>query len=445
VSPRRSELLRTTWALAWPVILSFSIESLVGLCDTVMVGRLGPAAVAAVGVGTQILSGVNVTLFAVGTGSLAVVARHIGAGQVRAAEETVFQAILTAAVLSLAAVVPVLVWAPAIVGAFRVDPAVVAAGAPFVRAVMVAVPASATVFVIATSLRAAGDTRTPLLIGFVVGTLNVALAYALIFGHAGAPALGVLGAGIATAVAFGTGAALGVWLLARGSLRLRLRWPRPLLQVDVVRRILRVGYPAAIEQAMMQVGFFAYIVFASRYGTAAVAAYFIGVRILALSFLPGLGFAAAAGTLVGQYLGAGRPTDAEHGGWTALQLCIALMSAAGMVIFLAAEPIARVFVADPDVVAHAVVFIRVLAVAQPLMAVDYALGGALRGAGDTRFPLWTVLLGFYVCRLGVAWTTTFVLHLGVIWVWSALLGDYAARSVLKTWRFHSGTWKHARV
>ena len=445
MSPRRSELLRTTWALAWPVILSFSIESLVGLCDTVMVGRLGSAAVAAVGVGTQILSGVNVTLFAVGTGSLAVVARHVGAGEIRAAEETLLQAILAAAVVSLAVIVPVEVWAPQVVALFRVDAAVVTAGAAFVRAVMLEVPAAATVFVIATGLRAAGDTRTPLLIGAVVGTLNVALAYVLIFGHAGLPALGVVGAGIATVVAFSTGAALGLVLLVRGSLRLRLRRSVPLVRLDVVRRVLRIGYPAAIEQAMMQLGFVVYIVFASGYGTAAVAAYFIGVRILALSFLPGLGFAAAAGTIVGQSLGAGRSNEAERGGWTALQLCLALMTAAGMAIFAAARPIARVFVDDPLVIADAVDFIRVLAVAQPLMAVDYALGGALRGAGDTRFPLWTVLLGFYLCRLGFAWVATAVLHADVVWVWAALLGDYAARATLKSWRFRSGVWKHARV
>src|SRR5207247_2333531 len=95
-----SDLLRTTWSLAWPVIFSFSIESFVGLCDTLMVGRLGPTAVAGVGVGVQILGAVDSVLFAVGTGALAIVARHIGAGEKRAAEETVRQAILAAGVLS---------------------------------------------------------------------------------------------------------------------------------------------------------------------------------------------------------------------------------------------------------------------------------------------------------------------------------------------------------
>ena len=226
---------------------------------------------------------------------------------------------------------------------------------------------------------------------------------------------------------------------------IRLRGRPFRVRTDVIRRVLRIGVPAAVEHLLMQVGFFLYIVFAAHHGTAPVAAYFIGVRILALSFLPGFGFAAAAATMVGQSLGGGRPGDAERGGWAALRLAIGLMTGAGIVIFVAARPIARLFVDDGEVIADAVSFIRVLAVAQPLMAVDFTLGGALRGAGDTRFPLLSMLVGFYVCRLGFAWTVTFALGLQVVWLWLALLGDYAARSALKGWRFRSGAWKAVRV
>src|SRR6185503_7546830 len=157
------------------------------------------------------------------------------------------------------------------------------------------------------------------------------------------------------------------------------------------------------------------------------------------------GFAAAAGTMVGQNLGAGRPGQAERSGWSALGLALWLMSAAGVVIFVAARPIARLFVDDPEVIADAVSFIRVLAVAQPLMAIDFTLGGALRGAGDTRFPLVSVLIGFYLCRLGFAYVVTFVLGLPVVWLWFALVGDYTARCVLKGRRFASDAWQKIRV
>ena len=439
------DLQHATWTLAWPVIFSFSIESFVGLCDMLMVGRLGPRAVAGVGVGVQILGGVDSVMFAVGTGTLAIVARQVGGRDLRAAEETLGQSILAAMALSLLAVVPVRAWAPALVGAFHVQPEVVPVGVSFLRIVMLGVPAGAALFVMIASLRGAGDTRTPLLIGLVVGVVNVLLAYVLIFGRLGLPALGVAGAAIATTVAFASGALVGLALLARGKLVLALRgWPLP-PRVDVIRRVLRIGYPAAIEHLLMQVGFFLYIVFAAHHGTAAVAAYFIGVRILALSFLPGFGFAAAAATLIGQSLGAGRPDEAERSGREAVRLAVRLMTVCGIVIFVAARPIARLFVDDDAVVTDAVSFIRVLAACQPLMATDFTLGGALRGAGDTRFPLAAVFLGFYVCRLGFAGLVTFGLGLSVLWLWLALVGDYLVRSVLKGWRFRSGTWKQVVV
>src|SRR5438094_880954 len=307
-----AEFLRATWALAWPVIFSFSIESFVGLCDMLMVGRLGRTAVAAVGVGVQILGAVDAVMFALGMGALAIVARHVGAGERGAAEETLRQSLLTAVAVAVLMILPVLAWAPALVAAFRVDDAVIGTGTRFLRVVMLGVPASALLFVMISSLRGAGDTRTPLAIGAVVGTVNVVLAYGLIFGRLGLPPLGVTGAAIATVVAFAAGALLGLALLARGRLVLALRG-RPLrLRPDVVRRVLRIGYPAAIEHLLMQVGFFLYIVFAAHHGTAAVAAYFIGVRILSLSFLPGFAwlvpFALGLGVgwlwlaLVGDYL-----------------------------------------------------------------------------------------------------------------------------------------------
>jgi Na+-driven multidrug efflux pump len=132
-------------------------------------------------------------------------------------------------------------------------------------------------------------------------------------------------------------------------------------------------------------------------------------------------------------------------GWESTRLAIFLMTGAGIFIFIFAEPIARLFVNDPEVVADTVAFIHVLAAAQPLMAIDFTLGGALRGAGDTRFPLIAVFVAFYGCRLGFAYVVTFWLGLGVFWLWFALIGDYIARSALKSWRFHSGRWKTVKV
>jgi putative MATE family efflux protein len=446
ISPEnRALFVRAIWSLAWPVILTMSLESMVGLVDMLMIGRLGAHAVAAVGIGTQILFGVNTVMIAVATGALAIVARHVGAGEIRHAEEVTLQSMLAAATLAVAIALPVAIWAPEAIRAFGVEEDVVAAGSLYLRIDLIAAPLDAIFAVGAFALRGAGDTRTSMWISGIFGIVKLGISYVLIFGLLGFPALGIVGGALGTVIAFGFGALLMTALLCSGRLGLRLHRGDLGIRRPVLRRLFAIGYPAAIEHALMQFGFFVYFYFAATYSTSAVAAYVIGVRILGLSFLPGFGFAAAASTVVGQNLGARRPEPAMSGGWEATRLAVYLMTAAGVAIFLAARPIARLFVDDPDVVEKAVTFIQVLAAAQPLMAIDFTLGGALRGAGDTRFPLFAVLIGFYLCRLGGAYAATFVLELPLVWLWLALLPDYIARCLLKGWRFNSGRWKTIKV
>ena len=442
---QRRALRQTVWTLAWPVIISYLSESMVGLVDTLMVGRLGANAVAAVGVGAQIFSTVNIVVMAVGTGTLALVARHVGAREPREAQRILGQSILAAVALALCAITPVLLWPRPFLRLFNVTPEVVDLAAAFARRLLLGVPGIGVVFVVAAGLRGAGDTRTPLLVGLIINAVNVAGNFILIFGRLGFPPLGLIGSGLASAIATTTGALVALVLVTRGGLRLRVG--RIDLRPDraAIRRVLRIGMPAAGEQVLMQIGFFLYLTFAAAYGTHAMAAYFIGVRILAVSFLPGLGFAAAASALVGQNLGAGNPAQAERAAWVATWMCVSLMSVTGVIAFVFATSIARGFVDDPAVVSGTVWFIYMLALAQPLMAMDYVFGGALRGAGDTRFPLLAMIIAFYGCRLGFAWVVTHWWHLSLPWLWAALIGDYVARAALKGWRFRSGAWKTAQL
>lgn len=441
----RAELDRTVWALAWPVIAALFSEAAVGLVDTLMVGRLGRDAVAAVGVGAQILGSVSIVTTAVATGTMALVARHVGAGEAAMARRVTGQSIVAAFVLASAAIVPVLVWTPQVVRLFGVDEAVVERSVAFTRLVVFCIPAGAVLFTVGSSLRAAGDTRTPLAIGLVMNAVNVVLNYVLIFGAFGIPALGVRGSALASTTAFALGASIGLTLLWTG--RVRISIARADLRPDrrILGRLARIGIPSGVEQLAMQIGFLLYLIFASAYGTAAVASYFIGVRILALSFLPGLGFAAAAAALVGQNLGAGSPKRAEEAGHAATWMAVRLMTAAGVLFIAFATPIARMFVDDAAVIADTRSFIYMLGLCQPLMAVDYTFGGILRGAGDTRFPLLALFAGLYGFRLAFAWIVTHVFGLSLPWLWAAMIGDYTVRSALKAWRYRSRAWQRVRV
>jgi Na+-driven multidrug efflux pump len=229
-----------------------------------------------------------------------------------------------------------------------------------------------------------------------------------------------------------------------------LRAPRRIRTASLDRelcwRLLRIGLPTAAEQLAFQLGLLVFLWVIALYGTPALSAYLIGVRILSICFVPGLGFSTAAATLVGQHLGGARPDAATRAGWRAGVLAVAVMGGVGLSIGLGAERLARIFgAAGAETVALSVTFIHILGAAQPLMALEFALGGALRGAGDTRFPLLAILTGLFVFRLGAAFAIARPWFDGVTAVWLCLLADYAVKALMLGLRFASGRWQAARV
>jgi Na+-driven multidrug efflux pump len=153
-----------------------------------------------------------------------------------------------------------------------------------------------------------------------------------------------------------------------------------------------------------------------------------------------LGFSIAGATLVGQHLGANDAEGAVKSGWKALRLAIASMVILSLVIALFAEDIARYLIDDDEVVRLTVVFIYIMALVQPLMAVEFTLGGCLRGAGDTRFPLMTTMIGLCGVRVGLA-AVFVLLDFSVEWIYAALIGDYIIKAILLLRRFKGGKWQ----
>jgi len=432
------------WALAWPVILAFMLDSVVGLASMLMVGRLGAEAVGAVGLATQIMFAVGAGVAAVGTGTVALVARYVGATDRGGAEQVLWQSVLLGVVVSFAISAPVIIFADPLMSVFQVKGATAEMGARYLRIVMLAQPFQAVWMMCASALRGAGDMRTPLWVGGITDVLAIFLNWVLIFGKFGFPALGVDGSAFAILIAFAVGCALIIWAMTARGMVLNLNWSGWRPDFGLCARIMRIGYPAALEQLIIQFGFIAYVALIARYGEKEIAAYFIGVRILALSFLPGFGFSAAAATLVGQGLGAGDKEFSRRAGWESTGLSVVLMSALGLVMFIFAWQIAGLFIDDPEVIGYTVAFMHALAAAQPLMGVDWTLTGALRGAGDSNFPLYASLAGFYGLRLVIA---VLVWHFAgsIVIIWWSLLADYAVRATLKTWRFRTGRWQDVEV
>lgn len=429
------------WQIAVPSIIGNLSFTLVGMVQTKFIGELGAQSLAAVGAGQRVFFAMQAILMAVSAGTTALVARAWGARDYEEASRVTMASMVLAGGFALVTMVLGLLFAPQVAGVFGLDEATLALASENIRWLSIFQVAFAVNFILGAALRASGDAWSPLWIGIGVNVLNLPLLYVFVFGFGLIPAMGVSGAAIAAGLSFTGGGAVLVGLWVKNKFRVKHArsgwWRRARL-----RRLLDIGYPAAVEQVVFQVGFFVFLMLIGNYyGTEAFAAYNIGVNLLQVCMTVGFGFSIAGSTLVGQHLGANDHDAAMRSGWRSMNLAILAMGVLGLCIGIVAEPLSRWFIGDePLTVRYTVIFIHLLASMMPLMAVDFAIGGALRGAGDTRFPLMASFASLIGMRCGLAALFTW-LELSVAWVYGALVGDYLLKGAMLIWRFRSGRWR----
>lgn len=417
--------------------------STVAMIQTKFVGGLGAEAVAAVGVGQRVFFALQAILAAIGVGTGALVARAWGAGDRDEAARVTIASVILAAGASCVVMLIGTVFSHQIARWFGLDAATTRMAADNIFWFSIFIAGFAIDIILCGALRAAGNAWTPLAFVAVVNIINVPLLYAFILGHWGAPAMGAPGA------AFATGLSLSVCGVALVAL-----WTRQQLTIKFVgglrshaahfRQISKLSSPAALEQAVLQIGFFVFLILIGNfYGTEAFAAYNVGVNMLNIAMVIGMGFSIAGSTLVGQNLGAGDIAAAKRSGWRACMLAMASMGTLGVIISINAESLSRFFLGDETItVQRAVEITHILAAMLPLLGIDFAIGGSLRGAGDTRFPLFTTFAGLIGVRCGLAALFSW-LELPVLWVYASMIGDYILKASLLIWRFRSGRWVHA--
>ena len=407
------------------------------------VGVLGAPALAALGAGQRVFFAMQAVLFAVSAGTTALVARAWGARDYQEASRVTMASLVLGGLFAFVIMLIGVALAGPIAGLFGLDPVTLQLAEANIRMLSWFNVAFAVTFILSAALRAAGDAWSPLWVGFGANLLNLPLLYALIFGHFGFPALGVVGAPAAGGISFTVAGLLLLVLWLNQRFRVRYRaggwWRR-----ERLRRLLDIGYPAALEQLVFQVGFFVFLMLIGNfYGTEAFAAYNLGANLLMICITVGFGFSIAGSTLVGQHLGAGDPAGAVRSGWRALAFAMLSMGLLALSVVVFAEELAAYFLGDEPLTAeYTRIFIYVLGASMPLLAVEFALGGALRGAGDTRFPLLATLLGLIGVRCGLAALCTY-LGLPVVWVYGALIGDYVLKATMLILRFRRGKWKTA--
>jgi len=427
--------------LAWPAMLEMTLHMSLWMVDTAMVGRLGAAALSATGLAGQVYWTVVFIVGSINAGTIALVSRAYGASDYQEACGTAGEALglsFAGGFLTLIALRLISAYGPRFIA---MDAEVQALAQTYMNAMSWgAVPVTMTI-VANSVMRSTGNTRTPLVIAAVSNGFNIATDWLLIFGNLGFPRLEVRGAAVASAAAQFLGAVLALWAVrtANGALSFKptppTRWRRSKL-----RHLVALSVPAAVEVMLMDGARSAQMLIMAALGRTQFAAHQIAVTCESLSFMPGYGFAIASSVLVGQCLGARQPRKALDTAMQCLALAAGTMGAVG--VFFVAVPVhlTRLFTPDASVVAQAASVLRLAGLFQPFIAANDTLAGALRGAGDTRSPMFVTAIGAWCIRIPLTYLVVRKMGLPLMAVWVINGLEWMVRAFIIGMIFQSGRW-----
>ncbi|MBA2458919.1 MAG: MATE family efflux transporter [Gemmatimonadales bacterium] len=441
-------LRRALWKIAWPAVLTNVVGGLQGIVDHALVGHLvGFTGNAAIGVSWQIIIAVIVFISSLFTGMSVLVARFAGAGEADKVDRTVYQAFLAAAGLSFLVMAPAgYLLSPSLLDLVNAAPLVKAEALPFLRIMFLFSSGMLVFYMLSGALRAAGDARTPMVLGVVMTVLNLVLNVVLIGGLGPIPAFGTTGSAMGTVIASGLVSLYAVVKLWRGGWV--VSFPRgqgfgP--DWAIIRALFRFGLPAGIQGIAMNVGGVLMLGFIGSLAqsAAAQAAFAVGyTQLFSLITWTSIGLMGAAATVAGQNLGAGKPDRAAGAVHVAAGIGLAGAAFIGAFFFFFPRQLLAVFgMNEPVVVEIGTELLRVLSVSGIFIAVALTYTGGLQGTGDTRSPLYISIVSQIVVPLGICFVIQQTGTLESLDIWIAILIGHAIRCLLSVVRFKQGKWR----
>jgi len=426
------------WRITWPTILSNMAFIMTGLIFLKIAGGMGIDEVAAVTTGQRLFFILFAVMMGLSSGTTALVGRYWGADdKVRAGRVAALSVIIFFVDGLLLSWIAIPFLEP-LVSIFSLTPEAQILAVDFVFYTVLYAPPLLIMLVFSMAFRATGDSKTPLWAAVIGAVLGVYLGIAFTYGWheiepAGLPGL---------AKGNGVGAIITVFIFLLlwifGKLSFKPANPIPDLLSDG-RDLVKIGMPAAFEQMFFQGGLLIFLVFLASYGNAAFATYGIGLSILGLMIVIAFSFSISSATLVSQHLGAGDKKGAYDAGWRTMRTCVYIMVAGGALMSLFAEEIARFMIDDPEVIALLVPFTYIISCSLPLMGVEFSMAGALRGAGDTRYPMMVTVFSIALSRILVPFI---LVQMGadVMWLYATSLLDFGLKSSLNMRRFRNKKW-----
>jgi len=422
--------------LVWPIIIQNFLLMLMFNIDTAMVGRLNEVALAAMGIIGPVRWAIMAVVFGVCIGTVATVARSIGAKNMEEARSYAATAYTLAVFAGVITTAIVVLFAYKIPALFIDDEAVVFEAGRYLRITFLFFCFTYASMIGANILRAAGDTKTPMIITVISNILNIIGNYLLIFGKLGFPALGLYGAGISTAFCKTIeGVLMTLYVFSRKS-----KVPLGISSFGLVNRhyvksLLKVSIPAASEPFFVNSGFLVFTKIVASLGTFAMAANRIALAVESLSFMPGHAFSTTCATLVGQKIGEKSPSGVEKSVKQSLKVSLTVTCFLGLMFLTIPHLLARIFTNDREVIAIASICLMIGAAEQPFLGMVQILKGAFHGAGDTKTPIVLGAVGVWIPRVILSYLLGVYFGFGLAGIWIATTVDWITRASLYFWRY----------
>src|SRR2546426_3391180 len=436
---------RSILLLAVPMVLEMALESVFAVTDVFFVSRLGPDAVATIGLTESMLTIVYALAMGLGIGTTAVVARRIGEKDREGAANAAAQAIVLGAAGALLLGTLGVTFAPRLLALMGASPEVLHIGSGYTRVMLGGEATIVLIFVVNAVFRGAGDAAIAMRVLWLANAINIVLGPCFIFGLGPFPELGVTGAAVGTTIGRGVGALYAVSRLLRAGSRVPVRRRHLRIDLGVMRTVARLSGSGAFQSIVGMASWIGLVRIVATFGSQALAGYTVGIRAAIFALLPSWGMSNAAATMVGQALGARDPDRAERSVWRACLYNLAFLSLAGLIFVLFARPIVSAFTSDPEVLEFGVDCLRIVAAGFPFYAYGMVLSQSFNGAGDTVTPTLLNLFVFWLWELPLAWALAVKLGIGPRGAFLAVAVAFSTLAVAAAAIFRRGRWKQVVV
>jgi putative MATE family efflux protein len=438
-------LERAIFLLAVPMMLEMCMESLFGVVDMFWVARLGADAMATVGLTESLLNILFAVALGFGMACTALVARRIGEKNKDAAAIAAVQAIVLSAVFSALTGAFGFIYADDLLRLMGGSDEVVRIGTNYTRTILAGSITIFELFVINAIFRGAGDAAFAMRVLWLANGVNIVLNPFLIFGIGPFPKLGVLGSAVGTTVGRGTGVLFALWVLTNGSGRIAVHWGNARIDVGLMWRLLRLSFGAVFQFLVQMASWVGVNRIIASFGSVAVAANTLAIRVIIFTILPSWGLANAAATLVGQNLGARKPERAERAVWRAALYNMLLLGSIGIFFIIFAERVIGIFTSDPQVFPLAASALRFFSYGYLSYSFGMVISQAFNGAGDTFTPTVLNIICFWVCQLPLAYFLSVVTGMGTKGVYFTVVFSDTLLAIFGILWFRRGTWKRQVV